>query len=48
MISPIALRHSAYYNSQASTYRANYTILGQVASTTPSSTMEVTTTTDLA
>ncbi len=47
MIPPIALRHPAYYNSQASTYRADYSILGQAASTTPSST-EVNTAADLA
>ncbi len=48
MIPPIAYRHPAYYNSQASTYRADYSMLGQVASTTPSSTMEVTTIANLA
>ena len=47
VIPPAALRHPTYYNSQASTYRADYSILGQVASTTTSSTIEVTTTADL-
>ena len=48
VIPPVALRHPAYYNSQASTHRANYSMSGQAASTTPSSTMEVTTATNLA
>ena len=48
VIPPAALRHPAYYNSQASNHRANYSMLGQAASTTPSSTIEVTTTTNLA
>ncbi len=47
MIPPITLRHPTYYNSQASTHRADYSILGQVAPTSPSST-KVNTTTDLA
>ncbi len=48
MISPIVLRYPTYYNSQASTYRADYSIIGQVAFTTLSSIIEVNTTTDLA
>ena len=48
VIPPIALRHPAYYNSQASTRRADYSMLGQAASATPSSTMEITTAADLA
>ena len=48
VIPPVALRHLAYYNSQASTHRANYSMSGQAASATPSSTMEVTTAADLA
>ena len=47
VIPPVALRHLAYYNSQASTYKANYSILGQVASASPSGT-KVNTTTNLA
>ncbi len=47
VIPPIALRHPAYYNSQASTHRADYSMLGQVAPTSPSST-KVNTTADLA
>ena len=47
IIPPVTLRHLAYYNSQASTYRANYSMLGQVASTSPSGT-KVNTTTNLA
>ena len=47
VIPPITLRHPAYYNSQASTYRADYSILGQVASTSPSGT-KVNTTANLA
>ena len=48
VIPPVTLRHPAYYNSQAFTYKANYSILGQAASTTPSGTIDVTTTTNLA
>src|SRR6266536_4884119 len=48
VISPIALRHPAYYNSQASTHRADYSISGQAASATPSGTTEVNTAADLA
>jgi hypothetical protein len=48
VIPPAALRHPAYYNSQASTHRADYSMSGQAASATPSSTMEVTTAADLA
>src|SRR6266487_4918097 len=48
VIPPVALRHPAYYNSQASTHRADYSMSGQAASATPSSTMEVTTAADLA
>ena len=48
MIPPVVLRHPAYYNSQASTYRADYSMLGQAASATTSSTIEVTTAADLA
>ena len=48
IIPPTTLRHPAYYNSQASTYRANYSMSGQVASATTSSTLEVTTTANLA
>ena len=48
VIPPAALRHPTYYNSQASTHRADYSMLGQAASATPSSTMEVTTATNLA
>ena len=48
VIPPVALRHPAYYNSQASTHRADYSMLGQAASATPSSTMEVNTAADLA
>ena len=44
----VALRHPTYYNSQASTHRANYSMLGQAASTTPSGTTDVTTATNLA
>jgi len=47
VIPPIALRHPAYYNSQASTYRADYSMLGQAAPTSPSST-KVNTAADLA
>src|SRR6266700_5902854 len=47
VIPPIALRHPAYYNSQASTYRADYSMSGQAASATPSGT-EVNTAADLA
>jgi len=47
VIPPVALRHPAYYNSQASTHRANYSILGQAASASPSGT-KVNTTTNLA
>jgi hypothetical protein len=48
VIPPVALRHPAYYNSQASTHRADYSMSGQAASATTSSTMEVTTAADLA
>ena len=48
VIPPVALRHPAYYNSQASTHRANYSMSGQAASATPSGTIEVNTTTNLA
>ena len=48
VIPPVALRHPAYYNSQASTHRADYSMSGQVASATPSGTTEVNTTTNLA
>jgi len=48
VIPPVALRHPAYYNSQASTHRANYSMSGQAASATPSGTMEVNTTANLA
>jgi len=48
VIPPVALRHPAYYNSQASTHRADYSMLGQAASTTPSGTTDVTTAADLA
>ena len=48
VIPPAALRHPAYYNSQASTHRADYSMSGQAASATTSSTLEVTTAADLA
>jgi hypothetical protein len=49
VIPPVALRHTAYYNSQASTRRADYSMSGQAATTSASSsTMEVTTAADLA
>src|SRR6266487_2346479 len=48
VIPPVALRHPAYYNSQASTHRADYSMSGQAASATPSGTMEVNTAADLA
>ena len=48
VIPPITLRHPAYYNSQASTHRANYSMLGQAASTMPSGTTDVTTAANLA
>ena len=48
VIPPAALRHTTYYNSQASTHRADYSMSGQEASTTPSGTMDVPTATDLA
>ena len=48
MIPPVALRHPAHYNSQASTHRANHSMLGQAASTMPSGTTDVTTATNLA
>ena len=47
VIPPVALRHPAYYNSQASTHRADYSMSGQAASASPSGT-EVNTATDLA
>jgi hypothetical protein len=47
VIPPVALRHPAYYNSQASTHRADYTMSGQAASASPSGT-EVNTAADLA
>jgi len=47
VIPPVALRHPAYYNSQASTHRANYSMSGQAASASPSGT-KVNTTTNLA
>src|SRR6266487_3538360 len=48
VIPPVTLRHPAYYNSQASTHRADYNMSGQAASATTSSTIEVTTAADLA
>ena len=48
VIPPAALRHPAYYNSQASTHRANYSMSGQAASATPSGTIEVNTAANLA
>ncbi len=48
VIPPVALRHLAYYNSQASTHRADHSMSGQAASTTPSGTTDVTTAADLA
>ena len=48
VIPPVALRHPAYYNSQASTHRADYSMSGQAASTTPSGTTDVTTAANLA
>ena len=47
VIPPVALRHPAYYNSQASTHRADYSMLGQAAPASPSGT-EVNTAADLA